>query len=161
LMGEREKGMCAMLALIDAIIAKAEVAFVTVVALPVTSYGKRLARIAKHALFQPVLGIIFAHEHMWRCQRLCQRCQRRPVPMPSQHMRLFVARRITALGTIALIACPGGPSESKPVFASFTGSIAAMTQIKGPVIALRAVIVKLVFYMLFAAMLARDLWFGV
>ena len=40
MVGEREKGVCTMLSLIYAIIAEAEVAFVTVVALPVTSNGK-------------------------------------------------------------------------------------------------------------------------
>jgi hypothetical protein len=51
-------------------------------------------------------------------------------------MGLFVAWRITALGTIAVVSCPGGPAEAKPVFASFASSIATVTQIKGPIIAM-------------------------
>jgi hypothetical protein len=60
-----------MLSLVDAVIAEAPVAFVTIVAFPVASIAEGLTCIAENTFFEPFLGVIFTHEHMWWRRRLC------------------------------------------------------------------------------------------
>jgi hypothetical protein len=153
--------VCAVPSLIHAVVAETPVALVTKVALPVARVGICLARVAKHAFFQPVFRIILTHENVRRCGRLGQRRRWYAISMPSEYMGLLMVRRISAFRAVTLVARPSSPSKAVPVLASFARTITTMAKIIIPVIAFRAVMMKLMLEMLFTAMLARYLRFSV
>jgi hypothetical protein len=159
--GDWQQRVCAVPSLIDAVVAEAPVAFVTKVTLPVARVGICLARIAKHAFFQPVLRVILTHENVRRCCRLGQRRHWYAISMSSNYVGLFMIRGISTFRAITLVARPSSPSKAVPVLASFASTITAVAKIVTSVIAFRAVIVKLVLEVFFTAMLARDLRFGI
>ena len=55
-----------MTALVDAVVAVTPLAFVAVVALPVTCIRERFTDIAEDSDFLPFLRVVFAHERMRR-----------------------------------------------------------------------------------------------
>lgn len=61
LSGNRDERVCAVMALIDAVVAVAPVPFVTIVAFPVACVCVCFADLAEDANFHPVLGVVFAH----------------------------------------------------------------------------------------------------
>jgi hypothetical protein len=124
-----------VLPLVYTIIAEAPVTFIAIVAFPIASVAEGLACIAEDAFFEPLLGVIFTHEHMWWCWRLRQRSQRYAVPMSSQHMRLLVAWRISTFWLVAFITCPSCPSKAEPMLATFSSTIATVTEIEIAIIA--------------------------
>jgi hypothetical protein len=147
--GDWQQRVCAVPSLIYAVVAETPVALVTRVALPVAGIGICLARVAKHAFFQPVFRVILAHENIgWR---------RYAISMASEYVGLLMIRGISTFWTVTLVACPSRPSEAVPVLTSFASTVTPMAKIIRSVIAFRAVVVKLVLKTFFSAMLARYL----
>jgi hypothetical protein len=110
--------------LVDTVIAEAPVPLVAEVTLPVARIGKCFADITEDAIFQPLLWVVFAHEHMrWR-RRLSERGQRYPVPMSCEEVWMLIVHGITAVRTIALVPRPSSPSKAKPVLAAFACTVA-------------------------------------
>ena len=144
-----------MTALVDTVVAETPIAFITVIAFPIACIGIRGAGIAEDAGFQALPGIIFTHEHIrWAC-RLSERRQWSAIAVSDEDMGMLVVGRIASGRCLLLIAWPSRPSKSKPVFTSLSEAIAANTDVVCAVIAPRAVVVKLVLYVLFATVFAR------
>ena len=147
--------MRAMMALVNAIIAIAPVAFVAVVALPVAGIGVCLAHVAEDSNFHPFPGIVLAHKHMWRRCRFCQWCHRPAIPMSNKDMGVLMIWRIATFGCFSFVSRPGSPAKPIPMLASSTEAVAAEAYIILSIIATFTVVVKLVLYVILTTSLAR------
>lgn len=155
LASDRNKGMRTVMALVDAIIAIAPVAFIAIVALPVAGIGICLAHVAEDADFDPFLGIVLAHEHMWRCCGLCQWRHGSAISMPDEDMGVLVVWRIATFGGFSFVSWPGSPAKPIPMLASSAETVAAEAYVILSIVATSTVVVKLVLYVVFTTSLAR------
>jgi hypothetical protein len=152
--GDRNEGMCAVVALVDAVIAVAPVAFVTVVAFPVACIGIGFAHIAKDANLHPLFGVIFAHEYMWRCCGFCERRCRPAITMPNKDMRMLMVWRIASIRRLSFVTWPSSPPKTKPMLASLAETIATDTDVVLAIITPSAVVVQLILYAMLTTALA-------
>jgi hypothetical protein len=150
-----------MLSLIHTVVAEAPVPLVAKITFPVARIGERLAGVAEDTFFEPVLGIVFTHEHMGRGQRLCQWRYWYAISISGQNVWWLEVGWISCLWAIALVLCPCCPPKAEPVLTPFACTIATMAYVILPIVASRAVIVKLVLDVIFQAMLTCNLRFGV
>jgi hypothetical protein len=131
-----KKRVCAVSSLVDAVVAIAPVPFVADVAFPVACVGECFARVTEDSLLESLRGVVFAHEYMRRCRRFSQWRYGRSISVTRQDMRILVTWRIPTLWTAMLVSRPGSPAKAEPVLAPFTGTIATMTEIILPIVAL-------------------------
>lgn len=159
--GDGDERMSAVVALIDAVVAVAPIAFITVVALPIAGIGIRSANVTEDAYFYSLLGIVLAHEHMRWGRRFRQRRHWSAIPMSNENMWVFMIRWIASFGRFTFVTRPSGPSKAVPVLASFAETIAAETEIVLAIVTTAAVVVEFILYAIFPATLARYMWFCV
>jgi hypothetical protein len=147
-----------MVALVDTVITVTPVAFIAVVALPITGVGIGSAYVAESAYLYPLLRIVFAHEHMRRGRGFGEWRHWSTIPMPNEDMRVFVVGWVASFRRFSFVTRPSGPSEPEPVLASFAETIAAQTDVVPAIITTAAVVMELVLYAVFATALTRYVW---
>jgi hypothetical protein len=89
-MGDGEKRVRTVTALVNTVVAIAPFAFVAVIALPVTCVCEGLAYVAEHTCLYSLLWIVLTHEHMRRCRRFSERSKWSPVSLASKDMRMLI-----------------------------------------------------------------------
>jgi hypothetical protein len=133
-------------ALVDAIIAIAPVAFVAVVAFPVACICVRFAHVAEHANFHPFFGVVLAHQHMWRCCRFRERRHWPTIPVTDKNMWMLMVRWITPCRCFSFVTWPSGPAKTEPMLAPLAVTVAADAEVVLAIIAPSTVEMKLVLY---------------
>jgi hypothetical protein len=146
--------MRAMSPLIHTVIAKAPVALVAVVALPIAGVGEGFASVAEDAFFEPLCGSVLAHEHMRRGCRLSEWRGWQSITVPGENVGLLMVGGVATLRTVALVPGPRCPAKAEPVLAPFALAIAAKTEIVVTTVTTRTVIVELVLDVFLAAVRA-------
>jgi hypothetical protein len=136
--------MRAMSPLIHTVIAKAPVALVAVVALPIAGVGEGFASVAEDAFFEP----------LWRGCRLSEWRGWQSITVPGENVGLLMVGGVATLRTVALVPGPRCPAKAEPVLAPFALVIAAKTEIVVTTVATRTVIVELVLDVFLAAVRA-------
>jgi hypothetical protein len=150
-----------MMALVDAVITIAPVAFIAIVALPIACICERFAHVTEHANLNSLFGIVLAHQHMWWCCRFCERRHRPAIPMSNEDMGMLVVWWISSFWCFSFITWPGGPAKTKPVLASLSEAVAADANVVLAIITSSAVVVKLILYVVLSAALTCYVWLGV
>jgi hypothetical protein len=147
-----------MVALVDTVIAVTPVAFIAVVALPITGIGIGSANIAESAYFYPLLRIVFAHEHMRRGCGFRKWRHWSTITMPNENVWVFVVGWVASFRRFSFVTRPSGPSEPEPMLASFAETIAAQADVVPALITTATVVMELVLYAVFPAALTRYVW---
>jgi hypothetical protein len=141
--------------LVDARVAESPFAFVACVTFPVTRVGERIADVAEHPRLQSIRRIVFANKRAWGGGRSGEEAQWSSVSMAYENMGGFMVWRISVRWCLSFVSGKCGPAEAKPVLAAFACAIAVQTEIVWAVIAAWAVVVEVIFDVLFPAMITR------
>ena len=153
--------MGAMASLVDAVIAVSPFPFVAVVAFPITCVRPLATDVAEHTSLQSLIRIIFARKCAWRCNAIGELELRFPILVSTEDVRILVGRRVTTGRSFLLIEWPGSPAKAIPVLAAFLGAIAGLAEVVGAIVATGAVVMQVVFYVIFVAGSTGDVRFRV
>lgn len=123
--GEREEGVGAVAALVDARVAETPGAFVAYVAFPVAGVCEGEAYVAEDAGQEAGRGVFICHAVGGRCGMFGRCVGRLFVSMADEDVGVFVVGRITSYRCLSFVALPGTVTEAVPMLTTFALSVAA------------------------------------
>jgi hypothetical protein len=136
-----EECVCAMPALVDAVVAVSPFAFITVVTLPVTRISPCAADVAEDACLESPVWVVLADEGPRCGGTFGERVPWSSILVSAEDVGIFVGRWVATRWSLLLVKWPGSPAEAVPVLTALLSTVAGLTEVVDAVVAAGAIVV--------------------